>query len=34
MTDLFDPFDLAGLNLPNRMIMARLSECRLSPTPT
>ena len=32
MTDLFDPCDLAGLNLPNRMIMARLSECRLSPT--
>ena len=28
MTDLFDPFDLAGLNLTNRMIMALMTCTR------
>ncbi|GAC1317292.1 MAG: hypothetical protein NVSMB28_04610 [Collimonas sp.] len=28
MTDLFDPFDCAGLNLPNRMIMAPMTRTR------
>jgi 2,4-dienoyl-CoA reductase-like NADH-dependent reductase (Old Yellow Enzyme family) len=28
MTDLFDPFDLAGLNPTNRMIMAPMTRTR------